>query len=110
MNKILKVAVLLSSMFAASSFAASTPVVDTNAAVVLEQIKTQNAETNALLKELVKQNAGRVSEQAQTSCYFDGKLYTQGAVVDAGKQFCGEENGSPKIRPIEKNNTIFKPA
>ncbi|ECV7868544.1 hypothetical protein ZX31_24115 [Salmonella enterica subsp. enterica serovar Typhimurium] len=102
MIKFLKVAVLLSSTFAASCFAASSQVVDTNAAVVLEQIKTQNAETNALLKELVKQNAGRVSEQAQTSCYFDGKLYTQGAVVDEGKQFCGEENGSPKIRPIEK--------
>lgn len=64
MIKFLKVAVLLSSTFAASCFAASSPVVDTNAAVVLEQIKTQNAETNALLKELVKQNAGRVSEQA----------------------------------------------
>lgn len=102
MNKFLKFAVLLSSTFAASCFAAGTPVVDTNAAVVLEQIKAQNAETNALLKELVQQNAGRVSEQAKTSCYFDGKQYTQGAIVDDGKQFCGEENGSPKIRPIEK--------
>lgn len=102
MNKFLKFSVLLSSTFAASCFAAGTPVVDTNAAVVLEQIKAQNAETNALLKELVQQNAGRVSEQAKTSCYFDGKQYTQGAVVDDGKQFCGEENGSPKIRPIEK--------
>lgn len=104
MKNLLKVTVLLVSSFTASAFAAGsgTPVTDANTAVALEQIKTQSAETNALLRELVKQRAGQVSDQTKKACYFDGKLYSQGAVVDGGKQFCGEENGDPAIRPLEK--------
>lgn len=103
MNKFLKVAVLLGGTFTASCFAAGsgTPVADSNASVALEQLKVQSAETNALLKQLVKQNAA-ASEQQKSACYFEGKLYTQGSVVDGGKQFCGEENHEPKIRMLEQ--------
>lgn len=101
MNKILKVAVLVGCTFTASCFAAGTPVTDTKASVALEQLKVQSAETNALLKQLVKQNAA-ASEQQKSACYFEGKLYTQGSVVDGGKQFCGEENHEPKIRMLEQ--------
>ncbi|HGP2725918.1 TPA: DUF1496 domain-containing protein [Salmonella enterica] len=97
MKNYLKVAVLLSGAFAGSCFAVGATAAD---AAAYEQLKTQGAETNALLKELIKQGDG-VSEQSKTACYFDGKLYTQGAVVDNGKQFCSMENGSPKIRPTE---------
>jgi len=100
MKKLLKVTVMLGGLFAASAFAAGsgTPVTDSNAAVALDQIKTQSAETNALLKVLVD----KVSGDTKKACYFDGKLYSQGAVVDNGKQFCSEENGDPKIRPLDK--------
>ena len=86
MIKFLKVAVLLSSTFAASCFAASSPVVDTNAAVVLEQIKTQNAET-------------------LTASYIHKALLLMKENSSVARKTAHQKSGQSK-----KNNIIFKPA
>ena len=99
MNKMIKVVAFLAGSFSVSCFAAGTPVADSSTKVELQNLSGQVAETNTLLKQLVQQNAGKVSEQTAKSCLYAGKEYGQGALVNNDTQICSMQNGEPLLRP-----------